>query len=288
MSLKRLKTMLFGKGHKPNKTTEKDSYTYVSDGEEDSTGIANNTTLVEANNLTPLAPDVASAINMSAKGTQEIEFTVNQAVVAATSEPKIIKPGHGRMPHTVYKEYTEFVLSVDGFKSGDNCPLDYCGGKLYAFEPKQPRVLVRIVGQEIAEVRKITIERLRCNLCHYLVQAAIPAWVGTEKYDVAFKAWVVLQKYYVAVPFYRQENFQRLLEFPLPDSTQWNLTEQVASPCYPIFNELVVDSANGELTQNDDTRVVIQEVSRKTSKIPTSSAAVCLLVVLYRQMVTTK
>lgn len=266
MSLKRLKTLLFGKGHKSDKTTHKRNSQHLLNGKENDAGVANTIT-PDTDNASTLTTGVAS-INMSANSTQEIELTVNQALVAAASRPKTIKPGHGRMSHTVYEAYTEIVLSIDGFKSGDNCPLNYCGGKLYVFEPKQPRVLVRIVGQPIAEVRKIIIERLRCNLCDYLIQAEIPTWVGAQKYDAAFKAWVVLQKYYVAVPFYRQENFQRLLDFPLPDATQWDLTEQVASPCYPLFKELVVDSANGELTHHDDTRVVIQEIIKENQQNP--------------------
>jgi hypothetical protein len=266
MSLKRLKTMLFGKGYKSDKATNKTDSSDLLNGKESDAGVPNTIT-PDANNLATLTTGIAS-INMSANGTKEIELAVNQVIVAAESEHKTIKSGHGRMSHTVYEEYMEIFLSIDDFKSGDNCPLDYCGGKLYVFEPKQPRVLVRIVGQPIAEVRKVIIERLRCNLCDYLIQAEIPTWVGTEKYDAAFKAWVVLQKYYVAVPFYRQENFQRLLNFPLPDATQWDLTEQVASPCYPIFNELVVESANGELTNHDDTRVVIQEIIKENEQNP--------------------
>jgi hypothetical protein len=54
----------------------------------------------------------------------------------------------------------------------------------------------------------------------------------------------------------------------LPDATQWDLVEQAAGSVYPIFNELVFDSANGELTHNDDTKVLIQEVIKEIKQNP--------------------
>ena len=70
-------------------------------------------------------------------------------------------------------------------------------------------------------------------------------------------------KYYIATPFHRQENFQRLLGFPLPDSTQWDLIEQLAGSRQAPFNHLKFRLANGQVIQNDDTALKILEVIKQ-------------------------
>jgi hypothetical protein len=64
----------------------------------------------------------------------------------------------------------------------------------------------------------------------------------------------------MASPFYRQEQYQKLLGFPLPDSTQWDLIESAADCSYPILGVLEKMAANGTNVNNDDTHVKIQEV----------------------------
>jgi transposase len=163
------------------------------------------------------------------------------------------------MSHNVYNNYTEIKLGINGMHIGDPCPLD-CGGTLREYEPG---ILVRIRGQNFADVSKYVVEKLRCNLCQTLVVAEIPAEVGTEKYDASFVAMLMLMKYYIAIPFYRQENFQRMLDFPLPDSTQWHLIEGGAGYLYPIFNKYKEYAANGNIMQNDDTKNRILEVIKQ-------------------------
>lgn len=200
--------------------------------------------------------------------TKAIEQAVNTpSKVENTVEDKKKTPGHGRMPHTVYTEFKEVLLKIIAFQAGDACPKQ-CGGTLYVFEPNKPRVLLRIKGQNFADIYKYIVEQLRCNLCAYIIRAEIPVEIGTEKYDASFKAWVILQKYFVAVPFYRQQTFQRMLNFPLPDATQWDLIQQAAGFCYRIFNLLTVYAANGQLIQHDDTRVRIQEVIQENKNNP--------------------
>jgi len=169
------------------------------------------------------------------------------------SKNKSKASGHGRMPHTEYKNAEEITLTIDDMKAGDFCPTA-CGGMLRNYEPGH---FIRIKGQNFAKVYRYTIDKLRCDLCGYLLTANIPESVGKEKYDASFKAILALQKYYVAVPFYRQEYFQKLLGFPLPDSTQWNLIEQLAGACYPVFEVLKRLAANSTLMQNDDTTLRI-------------------------------
>jgi len=99
--------------------------------------------------------------------------------------------GHGRIPHTACENATEHHLSIDALNAGDLCPLS-CGGKLYQ---APPGVMVRVKGQDLAEVHKSWAEKLRCALCGYLITAEPPKDAGSEKYDAAFKAILALQKF---------------------------------------------------------------------------------------------
>ena len=186
----RFKKMIFGKGYKNSKKKAEPSKSTDPDNA-DTTDDNKNNSAPESDKTAPVEPLTTSA---------SIEASVNNDAEDSDDEDKPKKPGHGRMPHTVYQDYKEIHLEIDNFKVGDLCP-QACGGRLYEFEPKKPRVLVRIKGQNFADVHKYIVQRLRCNLCDFLIQAHIPDEVGKEKYDASFKAWLVLQKYFVAVPF---------------------------------------------------------------------------------------
>ncbi len=220
ISLDRLRKMIFGKGLKKKRTKEN-----VETPENKNTADpAENTNPPEAENL-----------------------------------EKIKKPGHGRMPHSFYKDCEEVRLQLYGLTVGDLCPTA-CGGKLGAYTPG---VLIRVKGQNFASVYRYAIDKLRCNLCGIILSADIPPEVGKDKYDERFKAILAIMKYYVAVPFYRQEYLQKLLDFPLSDATQWDLVESLAGDCYGVFNELKQEAADGHLVHNDDTRLVILEELKK-------------------------
>lgn len=186
------------------------------------------------------------------------EPTQPENIESLNTIEKTKKSGHGRMPHTVYDEVSTKILVSTGLKLGDPCPQG-CGGRLGELDPGH---IIIIKGQNFACVHDYVIEKLRCNLCRDLVSATPPPEAMGEKYDESFKAMLAINKYYVAVPFYRQENFQRMLGLPLPDATQWDQIEKLASCCYAVFNLLKGLAANGNLIQNDDTRVRILEVMK--------------------------
>lgn len=244
ISLNRLRKMLFGKGHKPAKKE-----------------ITDTKAVVDSTQITP--ENLGSQTT-----TQTIEQAVNAPALENTEAPELKKkPGHGRMAHTAYQPAHDIRLTLTEFSIGDLCP-QCCGGKLYEYNPTKPRVLIRIKGQNFAAVSKYTVEQLRCNLCDYLIQAPIPPEVGDDKYDASFKSWLALQKYFVAVPFYRQETFQKMVGFPLSDSTQWDLVEQLAGCCYPLFETLKYYAANGRRIHNDDTSLRIQQIIQELKYNP--------------------
>ena len=181
----------------------------------------------------------------------------NEPVSIADITNQLPKPGHGRLPHSVYTNTIEHRLSCH-LKSGDDCPTQ-CSGKLYSVEPG---VIVRVKGQNLAVVHKYWVDKLRCALCGEIISANVPADIGSQKYDAAFKAILVLQKYYVAIPFYRQAYFQSLLGVPLPVSTQWQLVEEVGGAALLIFPTLERLAANGDVLHNDDSHVKITDIIR--------------------------
>ena len=247
ISLSRLRKLIFGRRYKAEKTSKSEHSNKKGNEDDQSTG----------------SPSQDSQTGSSA--TEEISGNKNQSSEQDLAQSNTTKkPGHGRMSHSVYEDFTAGRLEVEYLQTGDPCPLE-CGGKMRNY---RPGILVRINGQSFAQVYKYIIEKLRCDLCGVLISAQIPTQLGAEKYDASFKAIVALQKYYVAVPFYRQEYFQKLIGFPLPDSTQWDLVEQVAGCCYPVFNVLKVLAANGKVVHNDDTPVRILEVIKEIKSNP--------------------
>jgi transposase len=238
ISLDRLRKIIFGKGYRKKSQSpsvsskiENNGHSSVSDG------------LQENHNVADMQPSHAPP---------------PEASNTSDKQEHSKKPGHGRMPHTVYKDYEEIYLPVIGLQVGDLCPLK-CGGKL---RPYDAGILIRIKGQNFARVIRYTLEKLRCDLCGTLF-SGITEDVGKEKYDASFKAILAILKYYVAVPFYRQEYFQKLLDFPLSDATQWDLIEQQAGYYYPVFNQLKLLAAHGTLLHHDDTTLKILEVIKQ-------------------------
>jgi transposase len=191
-------------------------------------------------------------------GLNPIDEPLPRSTETETTEAtnQLAAPGHGRLPHSAYANTVEHQLCIPALKTGDLCPAQ-CGGKLYRIEPG---VLVRVKGQNLAAVHKYWIEKLRCALCGYLVSADVPAEIGNQKYDTAFKALLALQKYYVAIPFYRQAYFQSLLGVPLPASTQWQLVEEVGGAALLVFPTLERLAANGDVIHNDDSHVKITDL----------------------------
>ena len=246
VTLHRLKVLLFGKGYgnpKSNAPKNKNNSDTSSPG--------------KPSNASNDEPDASSS-----PPDESNKALNNKGNENGKSDPLQKRTGHGRLPRTAYQHLSEKITLDLSLKLGESCPACH-QGKLGNYPPGH---LLRVKGQSMARIVEYTVEKLRCSRCQYIVMATIPPDVGSEKYDATFKAMIVLQKYYVAVPFYRQENFQQLLGFPLSDSTQWDLVQQVAAPAFWVFNVLLKLSANGTLVYNDDTSTKILEHITKIQK----------------------
>ena len=170
--------------------------------------------------------------------------------------------GHGRNGASAFTGAQKISVRHETLQPGAPCP--ECGsGKVY--RQKEPKTLVRIIGQAPLKATVFEMERLRCNGCGQLFTAAEPEGVGLEKYDATAAAMIAQLRYGSGVPFKRLERLQANFGIPLPAATQWELIEEAAEPLQAAVNELVRQAAQGEVMHNDDTAMRILRLAREPS-----------------------
>jgi transposase len=171
-------------------------------------------------------------------------------------------PGHGRNGAQAFGGARKVEIPHQNLKHGGRCP--ECGkGSVYG--QKEPKVLVRIVGQAPLAATVYSLERLRCGACGQMFTAQEPEGVGPEKYDETAAAMIAQLKYGSSVPFYRLEKLEGLLGIPLPAATQWEIVEEVAEVIKPARDELIRQAAQGEVVHNDDTSMRVLRLTREPS-----------------------
>ncbi len=180
----------------------------------------------------------------------------SEPTLESTTNVRKYVPNKGRLGHEQYTG-AEIIPIKAPYQAGDPCPEDNCDGKLKVAETGH---VIKIVGQSFAKAFKYDIETLRCNLCEKYFSDQLPAHVCDDKYDPTFKAQLCVHKYFLGVPNYRLEAYQQMVGVPLPDSTQYDKTEDVANASYFAFNHLERMSANGRLAHGDDTKVRIKSI----------------------------
>jgi transposase len=175
-------------------------------------------------------------------------------------------PGHGRNGASAYTGAKQVTVPHPKMKSGEACP-GCLKGKVYPLlgPNKEPRTLVRVVGQAPLAATVYALDRLRCNLCGEVFTAPEPEGVGPEKYDETTAAMIALLKYGSGMPFYRLEKLEQLLGIPLPASTQWEIAEEAAQVIKAAPEELIRQAAQGEVLHNDDTGMRVLRMAREPS-----------------------
>ncbi|HXS95669.1 MAG TPA: hypothetical protein VN736_13785 [Candidatus Limnocylindrales bacterium] len=108
--------------------------------------------------------------------------------------------GHGRNGATAYRGAKKIPIGHAKLAHGDRCP-ECARGNVYA--QKEPKALVRIVGQAPLAATVYELERLRCNACGQVFTAEEPEGIGPEKYDETAAAMIAQLKYGSGIPFYR-------------------------------------------------------------------------------------
>ena len=136
-------------------------------------------------------------------------------------------------------------------------------GKVY--QQRQPKAIIRVVGQAPLEATVYEMERLRCNACGEVFTAPEPAGMGPDKYDESAVAMIALLKYGGGMPFYRLGKLERNLGIPLPPATQWEAVEGGAEILKPALEELIRQAAQGDVFHNDDTGMRVLRLAREPS-----------------------
>jgi transposase len=181
---------------------------------------------------------------------------------AATESPAPAAPaGHGRNAASAFTGADKVSVQHAQLKPGDPCP-ECRAGRVY--RQKEPKTLIRIVGQAPLKATVFEMERLRCNACCQMFTAAEPAGVGAGKYDMTAVAMIALLKYGTGMPFNRMERLEEQLGIPLPAATQWELMVPAAGSLEPILDELIRQAAQGSVVHNDDTGMRILKLVRNT------------------------
>ena len=170
--------------------------------------------------------------------------------------------GHGRNGASSYTGAKKIAVAHPTMHTGEPCP-GCLKGKVYP--QKEPRTLVRVVGQAPLTATVYELDRLRCNLCGEVFTAPEPEGVGPEKYDETTGAMIALLKYGSGMPFYRLEKLEHLLGIPLPTSTQWEIVEEAADVIRTARDELIRQAAQGEVLHNDDTSMRVHLLEREAS-----------------------
>jgi transposase len=185
--------------------------------------------------------------------------------------------GHGRNGAAAYRGAQKIRVAHARLAHGDRCPDCTCGN---VYAQKEPKALVRIVGQAPLAATVYELERLRCNACGQVFTAEEPEGVGSEKYDETASAMIAQLKYGSGIPFYRLESLEGQLEIPLPAATQWEIVEEAAEAIKPAHEELIRQAAQGEVLHNDDTGMRVLRIEREPSDERTgcSPAGSCPLV----------
>src|SRR5271169_1671694 len=169
-------------------------------------------------------------------------------------------PGHGRNGAGAFVSSQKVAIAHAKLKHGDRCP-ECEKGNVYG--QKEPKVLVRIVGQAPLAAIVYSLERLRCGACGQVFTAEEPEGVGPEKYDATAAAMIAQLKYGSGTPFYRLEKLEGQLGIPLPAATQWEVVEEAAEMVKPARDELIRQAAQGEVVHNDDTSMKVLKLERE-------------------------
>jgi len=171
-------------------------------------------------------------------------------------------PGHGRTGAEAFSGARKVEIKHQKLIHGDRCP--ECGkGNVYG--QKEPKVLVRIIGQAPLAATVYSLERLRCGACGQVFTAQEPEGVGAEKYDETAAAMIAQLKYGAGTPFYRLEQLEKQMGIPLPAATQWEIVEETAQLIKPARDELIRQAAQGTVVHNDDTSMRVLRLKRDPS-----------------------
>jgi transposase len=245
LSLKRLRTMLFGRGSKPPTPSELETSSVFSpsplDGEE--RGVASSRD-----------EDVGASEETGAS-----PWAVESVIEVLPKTKGGHRPGTGRLGAAAYEGAERVECRHEELAVGQRCPV--CGqGTLYELPPG---VELRIDGNALLSAIRYELEKLRCSACGEIFTAGLPAGVSEEKYSPQARAVLAVSRYYLGVAGYCLQGYQAMQGVPVPDATQWDQIELVGDCAYKVFERMEREAAQGEVMFHDDTGVRILELLKE-------------------------
>jgi hypothetical protein len=255
LSLKKLRTLLFGRGSKPPKPSEPEasSVSAPSPGDGEATGAA-------FSRDEDVGPSDAAGLPSGA---------VASGIEAPPKAPGGHRPGTGRLGAEAYEGAERVACRHEELAVGQRCPV--CGqGTLYALPPG---VEIRIDGHALLSAIRYELDKLRCSACGQIFTARLPDGVGDEKYSARARAVCALSRYFLGVPGYRLQGYQAMLGVPVADATQWDQIEKVGDCAYVVFAQMEQVAAQGELVFQDDTAVRILSFMKENLEILAAAQA---------------
>ena len=254
LSLKKLRTLLFGRGPKPPKLCEPAASSVsapsLGDGEASGDGSARDEEGERSTAAESQPESVASA--------------------AETSKPQGgHRPGTGRLGAEAYTGAERVECRHEELAVGQRCPV--CGqGTLYALPPG---VEIRIDGQALLSAIRYELAKLRCSACGQIFTAGLPEGAGATKYRPQARAVLAVGRYLLGLPLYRIEAYQAMLGVPVPDATQWDQIEALGDCAYKVFAQMEHEAAQGELIFHDDTAVRILALMQENRALVAAAQA---------------
>jgi transposase len=202
-----------------------------------------------------------AALLTRSRNTEKTSAVTGDAAVADVTEDEgPPMAGHGRNAASAFVGAPRIEVAHPNLKHGGRCPACEQGN---VYTQKEPKVLVRIVGQAPLAATVYSLERLRCGACGQVFTAEEPEGVGPDKYDETAAAMIAQLKYGSGIPFYRLERLEDQLGIPLPAATQWEIVEEAAEVIKPARDELIRQAAQGEVLHNDDTGMKVLKLERE-------------------------
>jgi transposase len=179
------------------------------------------------------------------------------------------RPGQGRLGAAAYAGAERVVCRHETLRVGEVCPV--CGqGRLYALPPG---VEIRIDGNALLSALRYELEKLRCSACGEVFTAKLPTGASEEKYSPRARAVLAIGRYYLGLPLYRLQGYQAMLGVLVPDATQWDQIEKVGDSSYVVFEYLERLAAQGELIYQDDTSVRILTLIKENQEMQAQAEA---------------
>jgi hypothetical protein len=253
ITVRRLRSLLFGKSLKPSPGSEASSELRPEGGDEPS-----------AHAVVPADADDGAR-------------TSGEPPPSSPS-PERAKPkgghrcGTGRLGADAYVGAERVECRHEELAVGQRCPV--CGqGTLYELPPG---VEIRIDGHALLSALRYELQKLRCSACGQIFTAPLPEEAGQAKYSPRARAVLAVSRCYLGLPLYRLEGYQAMLGAPVPDATQWDQIEKVGDCSYKVFAYLESLAAQGDLIHQDDTSVRIVSLMAENLKIRAQAEALGL------------